>query len=269
MSLRVIVAITLVAAALSAPTWTKQLNDMKVHELEPEIVRTSSLYTAGSGSNPADGGETANCNCVGCSYHYWDSDRDQARDYTKTQCFDDCVAQAKCKFALHDTAIPLNGNRTSAVHGTDPNKVTHKCWLYEQVPTNFQSTDNKVAAHASGGSHYTCFAKTTSAPVTLDPTSSPNTPQYQYSQLGSNSCPSGCSAINDLQTCKNILSAAQSMNPAASQLGGNTAGSGSGGNYGSGRPGGCFLHNPNKHIHFNTDSTGGNSHGDDYKICKC
>merc|ERR1711918_315352 len=79
----------------------------------------------------------------------------------------------------------------------------------------------------SGGSHYTCFAKTTSAPVTLDPTSSPNTPQYQYSQLGSNSCPSGCSAINDLQTCKNILSAAQSMNPAASQLGGNTAGSGS------------------------------------------
>merc|ERR1711903_1406 len=66
---------------------------------------------------------------------------------------------------------PLNGNHTSAVHGTDPNKVTHKCWLYEHVPTNFQSTDNKVAAHASGGSHYTCFAKTTSAPVTLDPTS--------------------------------------------------------------------------------------------------
>merc|ERR1711966_463465 len=188
MSLRVIVAITLVAAALSAPTWTKQLNNMKVHELEPAIVRTSSLYTAGSGSNPADGGETANCNCVGCSYHYWDSDRDQARDYTKTQCFDDCVAQAKCKFALHDTAIPLNGNRTSAVHGTDPNKVTHKCWLYEHVPTNFQSTDNKVAAHASGGSHYTCFAKTTSAPVTLDPTSpSPIAP--------SPSSPASCSAF--------------------------------------------------------------------------
>ena len=92
---------------------------------------------------------------------------------------------------------------------------------------------------------------------------------YQYSDLGSNSCPSGCSPINDLQSCKDTLSSARSMNPAASQLGANTAGSGTGGNYGSGRPGGCFLHNPNKQIHFNTDLTGGSSHGNDYKICSC
>jgi len=146
-----------------------------------------------------------------------------------------------------------NGADTSI----DSTNTRNFCWLYD---TNHGM---RPTAAGNGNSQYTCFTKN-SAYSTPAPA-----PQYQYSDLGSNSCPSGCSAINDLQTCKNLLSDAQSMNPAASQLGGNTAGTGSGGNYGSGRPGGCFLHNPNKHIHFNTDSTGGNSHGDDYKICKC
>merc|ERR1711937_562732 len=56
------------------------------------------------------------------------------------------------------------------------------------------------------------------------------------------------------------------MYPAASAIGNSGTASG---NYGTGRPGGCFLHNPNKHLHFNTNSVGGSSHGNDYKICSC
>jgi hypothetical protein len=194
--------------------------------------------------------------------------------------------------------LKLSCPRGNPNNSSDYHLTTTACWHYDiqsvdprhpgQARPQAQAGSNansKCAAMPSAGTAQghpcggaTCGACPTDSPTptpsyapswhTERPTPAPSA-QYQYSDLGSNSCPSGCSAINDLQTCKNTLSDAQSMNPAASQLGGNTAGTGSGGNYGSGRPGGCFLHNPNKHIHFNTDSTGGNSHGDDYKICKC
>jgi len=178
----------------------------------------------------------------------------------------------------------LNSAQHSATTGSCSSSVLNN-WKYNlngdsnyaggAIQQTYHNTGGKCYRKEGGGDNqYKCFTMGTYAPVTAAPQAVPSvapqgSAQYQYSDLGSNSCPSGCSAINDLQTCKNTLSDAQSMNPAASQLGGNTAGTGSGGNYGSGRPGGCFLHNPNKHIHFNTDSTGGNSHGDDYKICKC
>merc|ERR1711998_193735 len=92
------------------------------------------------------------------------------------------------------------------------------------------------------------------------------TSNYQYSAYASNTCPSGCSAINDLQACKDAFPSTQTMYPAASAIGNSGTASG---NYGTGRPGGCFLHNPNKHLHFNTNSVGGSSHGNDYKICSC
>merc|ERR550514_1722776 len=273
MSLRLIVAIALVATALSAPTWTKQLTIL---------------------SSSADTVVTDNCACTGCEGAYKFT-QGENWDTCKTACEADC----KCVFAMFDGARANPQIKPFIWNNSSDYQLTHTaCWHYD-----IQSVDPRhprqarPEAHAGGNANFkcatmpsagtaqghpcggaTCGACPTDSPTptpsyapswhTERPTPAPSA-QYQYSDLGSNSCPSGCSAINDLQTCKNTLSDAQSMNPAASQLGGNTAGTGSGGNYGSGRPGGCFLHNPNKHIHFNTDSTGGNSHGDDYKICKC
>merc|ERR1711998_79796 len=171
----------------------------------------------------------------------------------------------------HDwcVGLPTNNNANGRPPASPPQEklMTVPAGKSGAVTLEMTGTDRNIYLTGLGitckASHTTCWSVNTdclsnnncnAVPDTPAPTTSPtNAPQYQYSDLGSNSCPSGCSAINDLQTCKDTLSAAQSMNPAASQLGGNTAGTGSGGNYGSGRPGGCFLHNPNKHIHFNTD----------------
>ena len=65
-----LVVTVLVATALSAPTWTSQLNDM------PQIgdqVQTSTLAFADHGA------KITSCNCDGCDHAYWDSDRDTPR----------------------------------------------------------------------------------------------------------------------------------------------------------------------------------------------
>jgi len=163
-----------VATALSAPTWTSQLNDM------PQIgdqVQTSTLAFADHGA------KITSCNCDGCDHAYWDSDRDTPRDFSETQCFDQCVTEAKCKFALYDSEVPRIPDsykenavldRTASPRTGTPahppgGKVIRKCWLYEHVPEDGIGK-KKGNVTEDGLVHQTCYRKTTLAPTTLAPT---------------------------------------------------------------------------------------------------
>merc|ERR1711924_189586 len=101
------------------------LNDM------PQVgdqVQTSTLAFADHGA------EIASCNCDGCDHAYWDSDRATPRDFSKTQCFDQCVTESKCKFALYDSEVPrIPGSykENAVLDRTAGVQVTRKCWLYE------------------------------------------------------------------------------------------------------------------------------------------
>jgi len=109
--LRLIVAAALVAMALSAPTWTKQLSQLS------ETTKAS-------------------CHCEGCENPFWTSGTCELPscgglpDITAAQCKQKCVdnqAQGSdgqggferkdCKFALHDAKQPVN-NRKQMVIGT-------------------------------------------------------------------------------------------------------------------------------------------------------
>jgi hypothetical protein len=118
-------------------------------------VQTSTLAFADHGA------KITGCKCTGCDHAYWDSDRDTPRDFSETQCFDQCVTESKCKFALYDAEFPRNtykytdpqNRQGMSPDGQDLNpreyayknnavidrtaggvKVTRKCWLYEHVP---------------------------------------------------------------------------------------------------------------------------------------
>merc|ERR1712138_206403 len=94
-------------------------------------VQTSTLAFADHGA------EIASCNCDGCDHACWDSDRDPPRDFSKTQCFDQCVTESKCR-------------------------------LYEHVPEDGIGKA-KGNVTTTGSVHQTCYRKTTAGP-TLPPT---------------------------------------------------------------------------------------------------
>merc|ERR1719265_1420739 len=102
MALRMLVAVALVASALSAVTWTKQLDGLG------QTAQTTMLYTTSAATTNCDCGGSAVYDdgrpTNGCVGSYWDSMLHQATNLTNlTACVNKCDQDSNCMFALHDT----------------------------------------------------------------------------------------------------------------------------------------------------------------------
>lgn len=115
--LRSIVAIALVATALSAPTWTQQLQAM------PQFSQPHTTVLAPGTTDGA--AETSSCTCHNCTNPY--KTYGGAARLTKNECFKKCRDDANtpatdgdttrnCLFALYDDAVPEMYTNTHVVH---------------------------------------------------------------------------------------------------------------------------------------------------------
>jgi len=155
MMLRTVIACTLVAVALSSPTWTAQLTSLAK---EPQVKQDTA---APETSAPAT---TKNCHCDGCHDHY-----DRTRHIVSNEhlCMLACKRDYKAPNRFAAQGTPENHRKCLfSLYDSE----ARKCYLYAKVPKNYQGITNKVAS--SGKKQFTCWAAKTQAP-TRSPTHSP------------------------------------------------------------------------------------------------
>merc|ERR1711998_275422 len=153
--LRLIVAVALVATALSAPTWTKQL----------------SMLSATTGAPLSDAHTTttkASCHCQGCVHPFWSSGTCELPscgsmpDITAEQCKQKCeqneaqgsngdgtYSRKDCKFSLHDAKQPVNNwkeFRVGASTSTSKTVTMHDLASYRCPNTINKNNWNMVDA---------------------------------------------------------------------------------------------------------------------------
>merc|ERR1711998_31706 len=153
--LRLIVAVALVATALSAPTWTKQL----------------SMLSATTGAPLSDAHTTttkASCHCEGCVHPFWSSGTCELPscgsmpDITAEQCKQKCeqneaqgsngngtYSRKDCKFSLHDAKQPVNNwkeFRVGASTSTSKTVTMHDLASYRCPNTINKNNWNMVDA---------------------------------------------------------------------------------------------------------------------------
>jgi hypothetical protein len=105
--LRLIVAVALVATALSAPTWTKQLT----------MLSSSSGFT-----------EVSSCACTNCVAPFWNSGISTSGGnkplITKDECRTECQNRDSCVFALFDDNMPVNNKRIFNLGTSNEKSIT-------------------------------------------------------------------------------------------------------------------------------------------------
>jgi len=136
MSLRLIVAIALVASALSAPTWTKQL----------DMLATNSNTAA----------DINNCHCTDCKDPFEFYGGEVGEQLSFDQCKERCTnnnhasrvtKDRECLFALYDSAY---GNVRGNPNTSNPSGTHHRCWLYNHLPSASEAATSTYVEVGSG-----------------------------------------------------------------------------------------------------------------------